>query len=186
MDVGVGVDGLRGILRVLRRSALENRLTSRTSAWKLLGRNLGFVYLSKESVAIPIPGIEKLDLFASRLGPRVAIRKRRIHSESDNAERQEDNCTKLANEWAFAETNARNTSRNVVVSLAKCDYSKVESWEVMVQEELALHQVEWEIVKGPSQDRSTDFVVETLEDCIIVVLEPSLPAENSNALENCK
>ena len=186
MDVGVGVDGFRGIVRVLRRSASEKGLTSMTSAWEYLGWDLGFIYLSKESVAIPIPGIEELDLFASGLGPRVAVCERRVKSESDNAERQEDDRTKFADKRTFAETNARNTSRNVVVDLAERDDSKVESWEVVMQEKLALHQVEWEIVKCPSKDGSANLVVETLEDCIVVVPKSSLPPENSKTLENRK
>lgn len=121
-----------------------------TSAWKFLGRYVGSIYLSKESVAIPIPGVEKLDLFASGLGPWVAIGKWGVESESDNAKRQEDDSTELTDEWTFSEANALDTSGNVVVDLAKCDDSKVESGEVVMQEQLTLHQVEWEVVECPS------------------------------------
>src|SRR5882757_8850203 len=39
-------------------------------------------------------------------------------------------------------------------------------------------------MERPCQDHSTNFVIETLEDGVIVVLESSLPAENCDALEN--
>lgn len=126
------------------------QLTPVASAWKFLGRDVGFIYLGKESVAIPIPGIEKLNLFASGLGPWIAIGKWGVESKSDHAERQEDDGTKLTNKWAFAEANARNPGGNIVVELAKCDDGKVESWEVMMQEQLALHQKEWEVMECPS------------------------------------
>ena len=56
----------------------------------------------------------------------------------------------------------------------------------MVQEQLALHQVEWEVVECPSQHRSANFVVKALEDRVVVVFESSLPSQNSKALENSK
>ena len=49
----------------------------------------------------------------------------------------------------------------------------------MVQEQLACHEVEWEVMKSPSQDGHTDFVVEALEGDIVVVTETTLPSEDS-------
>ena len=115
-----------------------------------MGRYVGFIYLGEESVTIPIPAIEKLDLFASGLRPCITIGKRGVESKSDNAKRQEDDRSEFANEWAFSESNPRDTGRDIVVNLAKCDDSKVQSWEVVVQEKLALHQVEWEVMERPS------------------------------------
>lgn len=54
----------------------------------------------------------------------------------------------------------------------------------MVQEELALHQVEWEVMECPSKNHSTDLVIETLEDRVVIILEASLPSQNCKALED--
>jgi hypothetical protein len=54
----------------------------------------------------------------------------------------------------------------------------------MVQEELSGHEVEWEVVESPSEERHADFVVETLEVDVGIVAEPTLPAQNREALDD--
>ena len=137
---------------------------------------MGFIYLGKESVAIPVPSFKQLDLIAGRLGPWVAVGQGSVNSKSHNAERQEYYSTETAKDWVFTETNARYTSSDIVINLAQSHDREIESWEVVVQEELALHQVEREVMECPSQDHGTDFVIEALEDDVVVVLEASLPA----------
>lgn len=86
---------------------------------------MGFVYLGKESIAIPVPCLQQFDFLAGSLSPGVAIGQRRIETESNNAEGQEDNGTEAPDQRSFTETDARNTSSNIVVNLAKGDDCKV-------------------------------------------------------------
>lgn len=72
----------------------------------------------------------------------------------------------------------------MVVSLTERQDGEEESWEVVVQEELALHQEEWEIVKCPSENESADLVVETLEWHVVEVLVAALPSQENDALED--
>jgi hypothetical protein len=71
-----------------------------------------------------------------------------------------------------------------VENLAKRKDSEVESREVVMQEKLAGHQVEGEVVECPSKDAHTDFVVETLEGNVAVVTVATLPSKNGNALDD--
>lgn len=53
----------------------------------------------------------------------------------------------------------------------------------MVQEQLTIHEVEWEVVESPAQNRGADLVVESLERGVGVIVAAALPAESRNALE---
>lgn len=137
-----------------------------------------------ECVAIPIPSLEKLDFVASCLSPLVAVCKRRVKTKDNHAECQKDNCPETTNERILAETNTWDTSSDIIVSLAKGDNRKVKSWEVVVQKQLTLHQVEWKVVESPSENHSTDFVIKTLKDSVAVVVEAALPSEDSQTFED--
>lgn len=45
-----------------------------------------------------------------------------------------------------------------------------------MQEELTLHQVEGEVVEGPSQHRGSDFVREAADDRVLDIIEAALPS----------
>lgn len=49
----------------------------------------------------------------------------------------------------------------------------------MMQEELTGHQVEWEVVEGPAEDRHANFIIEAFEVDIIIVAVASLPSDDS-------
>lgn len=49
---------------------------------------------------------------------------------------------------------------------------------------MTLEKVEREIVESPCQNHCANFVVETLENNVVVILEASLPSENSETLED--
>ena len=74
----------------------------------------------------------------------------------------------------------------MVVGLTESQDGEEESREVVVQEELALHQEEWEVVEGPSENKSADLVVETLEWHVVEVLVAALPSQESDTLKDGK
>ena len=53
----------------------------------------------------------------------------------------------------------------------------------MVQEQLALHKKEGEIMRRPPQDTGADFVVEALEGRAAVVVAIPLPSQHCKTLE---
>ena len=164
-------------------NALRKFLTRASTNGQFPGRN-GCTYVKQKVVAIPIPSAEKLDLPASSLRPRVTISKRGVKAEGDDTESQEDNSTGSADPLAGLETKARNAGSDVVVSLTESQDGEEECREVVVQEQLALHQEEWEVVECPSKNKSTDLVVETLEWHVVEVLVSTLPSQESNTLED--
>lgn len=56
-------------------------------------------YVVVEGVAIKVPGAQELHLPASILRPGVAVDKRGVESECEDARRQEQAHQKLANHW---------------------------------------------------------------------------------------
>jgi hypothetical protein len=147
---------------------------------------MGLVYLGKESVTIPVPCFEQFGLLASRLSPWVAISQGGVNSKCHNGKCQKYNSPKTAKDRVLTETDARHTSCDIVVYLTQCHDREVKCWEIVMQEELALHQVEWEVMESPCQDHSTNFVVEALENWIVVILVSTLPAENCHTFEDSK
>lgn len=135
-------------------------------------------------IAVPIPSAEKLHLLARGLGPWVSVSERRVEAEGNDAESQEHNSTGGTNPLAGLETESGNAGGNKVVGLAEGEDGEVESWKVVVQEQLTLHQEEWKVVERPSQNKGTNLVVETLEWHAVEVLITTLPSQESNALEN--
>lgn len=54
----------------------------------------------------------------------------------------------------------------------------------MVQEELALHEEEGEVVEGPAKNGHANLIVEALERSLGVVTATTLPAQDGNGLED--
>lgn len=52
-----------------------------------------------------------------------------------------------------------------------------------MEEKLAGHEVEWEVVKSPAEKSLANLVIKALEVDIVVVLEAALPSKNGNTLE---
>ena len=52
-----------------------------------------------------------------------------------------------------------------------------------MQEKLASHEEEWEIMACPSKNRGPNLIVEALEGRVDVVLVASLPPKDGNAFE---
>ena len=142
-------------------------------------------YSVVEIVAVPVPGVEELHLLALILGPLVTIAERRIQAEDDDASCEEDNETGSANDGVLLDAKAAHTSGGKVPDLAQSDDREEKSWEVVVQEELTLHEEEGEVVESPTQDRHADLVVETLENGVAVVVAATLPSQDRESLEDC-
>lgn len=140
-------------------------------------------YAIVEAVAVPVPCFEELDSVAVAPGPSIAVCKRRVQSESDDSESKEDHDAGLTNHWTLTESKSLDPSREKVIDLAKGNDGKVKSREVVVEEELSLHQKEGEVVEEPSENRSANLVVEALECDIVVVSAAPLPAKDSDGLE---
>jgi len=141
-------------------------------------------YVGVECVAVEIPRAKKLHLLASTLGPGVAVDKRRVKSEHCNAKQQESGHQGFANSGPRSETKALDAIGDKVELLAKNQDGEVQRRQVVVQEELPSHEVEREVVEGPTQDVGADFVVETFEGDVSIVIAASLPTEDRDTLED--
>lgn len=137
-----------------------------------------------EGTAIPIPRIKQLHLGARILGPCVTVRDRRVEAEDNNAEAKEQNRASLSDHWTIAQADGTNTSSDEVVDLTERNDGKVQGREVVVQEELSLHEEEGEIVEGPAEHGRANLIVEALELDVAVVSVASLPSEHGETLEN--
>jgi hypothetical protein len=84
-----------------------------------------FTYVVQKSVAIPVPSLEQLDALALRLGPCIAIRKRREQSKDNEGKSQEHNDAESADHRFVLEAEQRKSVGNEVVDLAKCDDREV-------------------------------------------------------------
>ena len=69
-----------------------------------------------------------------------------------------------------------------VIDLTQGRNGEVESREIMVEEQLTLHEVEGEIVESPTKYRLTNFIVKTLEVDIVIIFETSLASGGSKTL----
>lgn len=138
-----------------------------------------------ESVAIPIPLVEELHTSTVLLGPLVTIGEWSVESKDDNRECQEYGGCAHANDWLVLECQGANgdAAEVVVKDLCQCNDGEVESREVVVQEELALHEEEGKVVESPAKDDSADFVVKATEGEILVVIAAPLPSEERETFE---
>ena len=109
-------------------------------------------YAVVEGVAIPVPGVEELDAVAFGLGPLIAIRQWSVQSKDGDGEGHEDCRSAHANVWLVPKGEAADVDavKGEVEDLAQRDDGEVQRREVVVEEELTLHQVEGKVVKGPT------------------------------------
>jgi hypothetical protein len=141
-------------------------------------------YSVVEVVAVPVPSVEELDLLALVLGPLVTIAERRIQVEDDNTSSEEDDNPSAADDRILLDAETSDTGGGEVPDLAKGDDRKEKCWEVVVQEELTLHEEEGEVVECPTEHGYTNLVVESLEDGVVVVAAATLPSQDRKGLED--
>ena len=139
-----------------------------------------------ERVAVPVPSAEEFNLVTSSLSPWVTISEWRVQAKCDNAQAKEEHGTYTAKDRVLPQANTWNTSNDIVVNLTSCNDSKVESWEVVVEEQLTLHEIERKVVECPSENHSTNLIVKSFENGVTVVLETTLPSEDREAFEDNK
>ncbi len=137
-------------------------------------------YILQEVIAIPIPRLKQLDLLARGLAPRVRIRQWRVQCKSRNGEAKEHNGASGANPLPVLKANTWDAGSEKVVELAQSQDGEVQGWEVVVQEQLALHQEEGEVVECPPEDESSDLVAEAAEDGAFVIVVATLPSEEGD------
>jgi hypothetical protein len=144
----------------------------------------GNAYSVVEVVAVPVPSVEELHLLALVLGPLVAVAERSVQAEDDDAGSEEDDKTGSADDGVLLDAEAGHTSSGKVPDLTQGDDREEQSWEVVVQEELTLHEEEGEVVEGPAEDGHADLVVETLKDGVAVVVAATLPPQDGERFED--
>lgn len=149
-----------------------------------LWNHCGKTYAIIEGVAVKVPSAEELDALALSLGPRGTVCQGRVQSKDGGRKHEERDGSDSVEDGALTDTDARDTGGKVVNDLAQGDNGEVESREVVVEEELTLHQEEREVMKRPTEDRGTDLVVESLKGSIRVVVAAALPSKNSESLED--
>ena len=139
----------------------------------------------EESVAIVIPGVEQLEAIALLLRPHVAIGQRGIQSENDHAEDEEHNRRSPPDERLVLEGETANlgTVKVEVDELTQREDGKVQRREIMMQKELASHEVERKVVECPSEYGHAQFKIEASERGMFVIIEVALPAQDGKALE---
>ena len=141
-------------------------------------------YSVVESLAVKVPGRNNLEAVALGLSPGAAVRQGREESESANGEGEEGNRGDTVDDGALAHSDSRKPGGNVVEGLAQSNGGKVQRGEVVVKEELALHQVEGEVVESPAEYRHANLVIKAFESGAVVVTVAALPAEDGNNLED--
>lgn len=142
-------------------------------------------YRFMERLAVKVPRRQELDALALGLGPWATICKRSEEHEGDGRESEEGHGSNLVGNGSLLRAEARESGRGVVEDLAQGDDGKVQSGEVMVEEELALHQVEGEVVQSPAKNGDANLIVKALEgDAVRVVVAAALPAYNGDTFEH--
>ncbi len=137
-----------------------------------------------ESIAVKVPGLKQLYSSALILRPRVAIDKRRIHGEYSNGKGDERYCDTPTSLRILLQPKHRDAVEEEVEDLAQAHDCEVERGEIVVQEQLSGHQVEREVVEGPSEDSLANLVVKSFEVDTGVVVAAALPSKDRNALED--
>lgn len=155
-----------------------------THGESMFGDCLGKTYIIKEGVAVKVPFVKDLDAHALRLGPRRAIGQWGEQGEDCCAKDKEGHSGDAVNESATVTEGSGDSCRHKVKHLAERDDGEVECREIVVQEKLALHQEEGEVMQGPAQDGGTNLIIEALECAASVVIASALPSENGNTLED--
>jgi len=141
-------------------------------------------YTIVKCIAIKVPSAEELDALAISLSPRAAVCKRRIEGEDGSRENKERDSSNAVDDRRLTSTNTRNAGSSVVKKLAKGNDCEVQRREIVMEEELTLHQVEGKVVQSPAQNRCTDLIVEAFEGSVGIVVAAALPSKDSNGLED--
>jgi hypothetical protein len=119
-------------------------------------------YVFVESVTVEIPRIEYLCLFTKRFSPFSTVRKRLIsceYGDYNNDEKESDlRCSSGGNLESL-------TSGEEIPSLTEGKDTKVESWEVMMEEELTFHKEERKVMQCPSENSHTNSPVISSPGC---------------------
>ena len=89
-------------------------------------------YIGVEGIAIPVPGIEKLDLVALILRPHIPVRKRRVQAEHDHTRRQEHDRASRSDDRSLLQTNTAKARGQEVIDLTQCHDGEVECREVVM------------------------------------------------------
>ena len=161
--------------------SVHGHVDSVTSPGRLPFRN---TYVGVEGVAVEIPGSEELHLVACVPSPRVSIYEWGVDGENQDTETEECCHQSLSDHGPGSKSQALDTVSDEVKLLAENHNGEVQGREIVVQEELASHEVEWEVVEEPSQDAGTNLIVKALEGNVVVVTTAALPANNGDSLEN--
>ncbi len=119
---------------------------------------------------------EQLDLIALGLRPGVAVGERREERECGDRQGEEGDSASPVDDRVLLDAKVGNSRGGEIEHLAEGQDSKIQGREIMVEEELALHEIEREVVEGPAEDGGADFVVEPLEGGAAVVIAAALPA----------
>ena len=145
-------------------------------------------HVVEESVAIPVPGLKRFHSRTLALRPLIAIRKWRIHQESRNTQNQKHRPQPPSKGRKILDTldvsaKRAHASEDEIPDLHQRQDRKEEGGEIVVQEELALHEEEREIMERPAQHTDPDLVIEALESIVFVVSARALPPQHREALE---
>lgn len=109
-------------------------------------------YISVECVTIKVPTIKELHALTSTLCPWISVGQGSIKRKSNDTSSQESHNSSPSNGRSIPDSERTSHSiRCKIVDLAHRDNGKVQGWEVMMEEELTLHEIEWEVVEGPAQ-----------------------------------
>src|SRR3569833_2163184 len=141
-------------------------------------------YVVQEGVAVPIPRLKELAPVAFRLRPLVTVGERREDDELGGRGDEERDGGRLSDHLVLPEAEEGVPQRREVEELDEGHDGEVQGGEVVVEEQLALHEVEGEEVESPAQHRGADLVVEPLEERVGVVLAAALPPQHGEALED--
>ena len=136
-----------------------------------------------ERGAVEIPAIQQLDTLAYILCPRVSVDERGVESEGEDAETKEHCNQCFTDDRLGGQPKTPEPAGDEVKLLGEGNEGEVERGEVVMEEKLASHEVEWEVMECPSDDAGANFVIESLDVVVAVITAVSLPPKGSNSLE---
>ncbi|KAI9163621.1 LOW QUALITY PROTEIN: hypothetical protein HJFPF1_05242 [Paramyrothecium foliicola] len=141
-------------------------------------------YAVVESVAVKVPGLEELHTLAFGLGPGAAVGKRSEQSKSSCRETEEGDSSDAVDCAALAAGHsAGDPGCEIVEELGERNDTKVQSGEVVMKEELALHQEEGKVVQSPAENRAANLIVEALHSSVGIIVAAALPADDGQSLK---